>query len=148
MEHLQMKKKTSLFFAIFFFVNSLCFAQWVSLDKNSLPDSKPNVQLISDDITGTVIKVELPGFNIKEFNAEGKIYQSIDLGALGITTEVGMPEISHLAKILAVPNQGTVSVEVLETGKTQIIKGINIPPARKSWIEGEPETPYLLKDCK
>ncbi len=64
-----MKKKTSLLFAIFFFVNSLCFAQWVSLDKSSLPDTKPNVQLISDDITGTVIKVDLSGFRIKEFSA-------------------------------------------------------------------------------
>ncbi len=53
-----------------------------------------------------------------------------------------MPEIPHIAKILAIPDQGTVSVEVLETGKTQIIKGINIPPVRESWMEGKPETPY------
>ena len=137
-----MKKNTSLFFAIFFFVNSLCFAQWVSLDKSSLPDSKPNVQLISDDISGTVIKVDISGFRIKEFSVEGKIYHSIDLGSLGITNEVGMPEIPHIAKILAIPDQGSVSVEVLETGKIQILNGINIPPVRESWMEGKPETPY------
>ncbi|MDZ7624282.1 MAG: hypothetical protein U5J96_07550 [Ignavibacteriaceae bacterium] len=52
-------KKHILLFAIVLLYNSLNFAQWVSLDKNSLPDSKPNVQLISDDIYCTVIKVDL-----------------------------------------------------------------------------------------
>jgi hypothetical protein len=143
MELVQMKNKILLCLSISFLINTVCLAQWVSLDKNSLPDSKPNVQLISDDITGTVIKVELPGFRIKEFNAEGKTYKTIDIGSLGITSDVGFPEIPHIAKILAIPDQGTISVEVIETGTTQIIKGINIPPVRGSWFEGKPETPYL-----
>ena len=142
-----MKKKIPLFFVVVFLNVSPGLAQWVSLDKNSPPDSKPGVQLISDDINGTVIKVDISGFRINEFNADGKIYQSVDLGSLGITSKTGMPEISYIEKILAIPNQGTVSTEVLAIGKTQIIKGINIPPARKSWIEGEPETPYLENDA-
>ncbi|MDZ7624281.1 MAG: C25 family peptidase propeptide domain-containing protein [Ignavibacteriaceae bacterium] len=75
-----------------------------------------------------------------------RYYHSIDIGSLGITTEVGMPEIPHIAKILAIPDQGTVSVEVIEVSKSQIIKGINVPPARESWSEGKPETPYLEND--
>ena len=143
MEQTQMKKKILLLFTIIFLINSLCLAQWVSLDKNSVHNSKPIIQLISDDITGTVIKIKLPGFRINEFNAEGKTYHSIDLGSLGITTQVGMPEIPHIAKVLAIPNQGTISVEVLKTGESKIFEGINIPPVRESWIEGKPETPYL-----
>jgi hypothetical protein len=84
---------------------------------------------------------------IGEFNAEGKTYHSINLGSDAITSEVGMPEIQHIARVLAIPNQGTISVEVLETGETQIIKGINIAPARESWIEGKPETPYIKNEA-
>ena len=62
-----MKRKISILCTVLFFVNSICIAQWVSLDKNSLPNSEPNVQLISDDITGTIIKVDLSGFRVKEF---------------------------------------------------------------------------------
>jgi hypothetical protein len=138
-----MKNKNLLYLAVVVLINSVCFGQWISLDKNSVPDSKPNVQLISDDITGTVIKVELTGFRIKEFSAGGKVYQSIDLGSLGITSEVGMPDIPYIAKILAIPDQGTIDVEVLETSKPQIIEGINLPPVRESWSEGKPETPYV-----
>ena len=138
-----MIKKISLCFVFIFLINTFSLAQWISIDKNSVPNSKPNVQLISDDITGTVIKIELPGLQIDEFNADGKTYHSINLGSDAITTEVGQPEIPHIARVLAIPNQGTISVEVLETGESKNIKGINIPPARESWIEGKPETNYL-----
>lgn len=138
-----MKTKLSFFLAAVFLSISPVLAQWVSLDNNSAPDSKPKVELISDDITGTVIKVDISGFRIKEFEAGGKVYQSIDLGSLGVTSDPGMPDVSYIAKVLAVPNEGTISAEVLQTEKSQIIKDINLPPARKSWIEGEPETPYV-----
>ena len=118
-----MNKNIALLIVLVFLTITSGFAQWVSLDKNLPPDTKPDVQLISDDINGTEIKVDIAGFRINEFtSSDGKIYQSIDLGALGLTSEVGMPQISHIAKILAVPNQGTVSVEVLNVGKVQTIK--------------------------
>jgi len=68
-------------------------------------------------------------------------YPSIRI--LSLTPKVGLPEIPHIAKVLAIPNQGTISVEVLEMGESKIIKGIKIPPARESWIEGKPETQYI-----
>jgi hypothetical protein len=138
-----MIKKILFTFAFTLFINSFCFAQWVSLDNNSFPNSEPIVQLISDDGFSTVIKVELSGFQINEFTSEGKTYHNINIGSEAITTEVGLPEISHIAKVLAIPDQGTVSVEILETSTAQIVEGINIPPARESWLEGKPETPYV-----
>ena len=137
-----MKKCLLLFTALLISFTST-FAQWVSLDKNSPPDSKPNVQLISDDFNSTVIKVDITGFWIKQFNSNGKTYHSIDLGSLGISNETGLPEISCVSKILAIPDLGSVSYEILETSTVRIIKEINIPPVRESWIEGEPETQFV-----
>lgn len=124
-------------------LQSISFTQWISLDKLSTPNSQPNIQLISDNDFSTVIKIDISGFQIDEFISNGKTYHSINIFSDGITTEVGYPEIPHIAKILAIPDQGSVSVEILETSPIQTIKGINIAPARESWIEGEPETPYL-----
>ncbi|MDZ7625667.1 MAG: C25 family peptidase propeptide domain-containing protein [Ignavibacteriaceae bacterium] len=137
-----MINKKSLGCLLIVLIQSITSAQWISIDKYSTPDSPPVVQLISDDAISTVIKIDLPGFYINEFSAEGKNYHSISLDAEGITTEVGFPEIPHIAKILAIPDQGTISIEILESSPVQIFKGINIPPARESWIEGQPETPY------
>jgi hypothetical protein len=125
------------------FIQSIALSQWISVDKYSAPGSPSDVQLISDDAFGTVIKIILPGFYINEFSEGGKTYHSISFGNEGITTEYGFPELPHIARILAIPDQGSVSVEILETGTVQIIKGVNIPPARESWVEGEPETPYI-----
>ena len=49
------------------FLQSISFSQWISLDKFSTPNSQPDVQLLSDDDFSTVIKVDLPGFQINEF---------------------------------------------------------------------------------
>ncbi|HSW56258.1 MAG TPA: C25 family cysteine peptidase [Ignavibacteriaceae bacterium] len=138
-----MINKKSLGCLLIVLMHSISFAQWITIDKYSIPDSPPVVQLISDDAISTIIKIDLPGFYINEFSVEGKTYHSISFDAEGITTEVGFPEIPHIAKILAIPDQGSVSIEVLETSPAQIFKGINVPPARESWEEGKPETAYL-----
>ena len=136
-------KKISLSCLLIILIQSITSAQWISIDKYSTPDSPPVVQLISDDANSTIIKVDIPGFYINEFSAEGKTYQSISFDTDGITREVGFPEIPNIAKILAIPNQGSVSIEILETSPIQTIKNINVPPARESWEEGKPETAYL-----
>jgi hypothetical protein len=137
-----MINKKSLGCLLIVLIQSITSAQWISIDKYSAPDSPPVVQLISDDASSTIIKVDLPGFQIREFTSDGKTYHEISCGGEGITSEVGYPEISHIAKILAIPDNGVVNIEVLETSPVQVFKGINIAPARESWIEGQPETPY------
>ena len=124
-------------------INSVCSGQWVSVDKNSFSASKPRVQILSEDASGTVIKVELPGYTLEHFKANGKTYSSINIGDEGITSEAGFPEIPHIAKVLAIPDKGTISVDVIELGEKQVFKNVNVPPARQSWKEGDPETPYL-----
>jgi hypothetical protein len=140
-----MIKKISLSCLVIFLTQSISFAQWISVDNYSIPDSPPVVQLISDDGNSTIIKVDLPGFYINEFSDGVKTYHSISFNTEGITTEAGYPEIPHVAKILAIPDQGEVSIEILETSPIQTIKGINVPPARESWEEGQPETAFLEK---
>lgn len=131
-----------LTFLFILLLNIQINSQWVSLDKNSKAGSKPVVQLLSSDATSEIIKVDLPGYMLNHFNYEGKSYYSIDLGEEAITTETGMPEIPYIAKILAIPDNGSVSVEVIETGVKSVVKGFDIAPARESWQEGKPETAY------
>ena len=137
-----MKKNILFTILIFAVVSSFSFAQWISLDKFSTPGTSPSVQLISDDATSTVIKVDLPGFQIQEFNANGKIYHSLSFESGAAITEVGFPDIPYIAKVLAIPDNGSVSVEILETSEIKTIEEINIAPVRESWQEGKPETPY------
>ncbi len=137
-----MFKKILVILIISAFIPFKMNAEWVSLDKNKVSKTPPKVTLISDDNSSTIIKIELSGFNVKEINTEGKTYQIVDLMTEIFSTESGFPDVPYIAKILAIPDQSGVSVEVIETGDMQTFKNIYLPPARLSWFEGQPESPY------
>ncbi|MBI9036766.1 MAG: T9SS type A sorting domain-containing protein [Bacteroidales bacterium] len=138
-----MFKKVLIVLIIAAFIPFKMNAEWVSIDKDKVSNTPPKVTLISNDDNSTIIKIELSGFNVKEINSEGKTYQAIDLMTESVVTEPGLPALSYIAKVLAIPDQSGISVEVLETGDIQTFKNIYLPPARKSWSEGHPETPYI-----
>jgi len=138
-----MFKKLLIFLIISAFIPFKMNAEWVSLDKNKVSKTPPKVTILSDDNNSTIIKVEIFGFNVKEFNTEEKTYQAVDLMTEIFSTESGFPELPHIAKILAIPDQAGVSVEVIETGNVQTFNNIYLPPARLSWFEGQAESFYL-----
>ena len=117
-------------------------AEWVPLDNNKTSNTLPVVTILSDDNYSTVIKIDISGFDLNEFISDGKTYQSVDLLTDIFSTEAGYPELPHIAKVLAIPDQAGVSIEVIETGEVQTFKNIHIQPVRLSWLEGKPETPY------
>ncbi len=117
-------------------------AEWIPLNNKSASPTMPAVTLISDDNSSTVIKFEISGFDLKDIEADGKNYQLADLLSESYTTKPGNPALSYLAKVLAIPDQAGVSVEILEMGEKQTFSNINLAPARESWLEGSPETPY------
>jgi hypothetical protein len=116
-------------------------AEWVSVDKNATSNN-PNVKILSDDISSTVIKIDISGFDVRSFIKENKTYQALDLLTEVFTTKPGYPELPYISKVLAIPDQSGISIEVLETGAVQTFKDIYLPPARSSWYEGSPESLY------
>ncbi len=117
-------------------------AEWVSINNNKTAKTQPKVTVLSQDDNSTVIKIDISGFEISQLNNEGRSFQTIDLLSDVFTTKPDFPQVPHIAKVLAVPDNASISVEVIETGDIQSFKNINLPPARHSWFEGEPETPY------
>jgi len=137
-----MEKKLLLPLIIALFVTCSIRAEWIPLNKQNTSQSPPKVTLLSDDNSGTVIKIEISGFELNDFSADGKVYQKADLLAESFTANPGFPELPYIAKVLAIPDQAGISVEVLETGSIQTFENISLLPARSSWIEGTPELPY------
>jgi len=118
-------------------------AGWVPLDRNKPTKTPPKVTLLSDDNSSSVIRFEISGFDLQELIADGKTFQPVDLLSEMFTAEPGYPALPYIAKILAIPDRAGISVEVLETGKVQTFKDIYLPPARTSWLEGDPESPFI-----
>ena len=64
-------------------------AQWYSLNNEQKIRTAPVVQILSDDANSTVIKVEISGFELKEFYSGNQRYQSIDLLSEASSSLVG-----------------------------------------------------------
>lgn len=122
-------------------------AQWVSLNNNKTSNTPPKVTVLSDDGGSTVIKIDISGFDVKELYSEGKSFQSVDLLSEVFSAKPGYPELPYIAKVLAIPDQAAISVEVIETSSIQTFKNIQLQPARKSCFEGKPE-PLYKEDAK
>ncbi len=137
-----MRKHLSLLLITSMFIPFLARAEWIPLNKKNSSPTPPNVTLVSDDNYSTVFKIEIAGFSLKDLATDGKNYQIADLMTETSTINPGYPEVPYLAKVLAIPDQAGISVEVLAMGEVQTFSNIYLPPARESWVEGSPETPY------
>jgi len=138
-----MVRKLLLFLLITAIMPFQMKAEWVSLDKNKSPNTPPKITILQDDSQNTILKIELSGFQVDQLLAEGKTYQAIDLLSDVASSNAGFPDLPYIAKVLAIPDQAGVSVEVIETGAVQTFNNILVPPARESWWEGKPMTPYV-----
>jgi len=138
-----MQRKKLLLLIIVVFIPFIMRAEWIPLNKQNTSPTPPDITLISDDNSSTVLKIEISGYDLKDFNSEGNEYQIADLLTESFMTKPGFPELPYIAKVLAIPDQAAVSVEILETGDIQTFQNINLPPARTSWMEGDPETAYI-----
>jgi hypothetical protein len=127
--------------AIYLFIFSAT-AQWQPLQPTATVGSAPQVTLLSQDASGAVLQITLPGFSIDRFQTDGVQYQRINISGEAYTNEAGLPELPYLAEVLAVPDHASIEVEVIGTGEVKTFRDINLPPARQSWWEGDPETPY------
>ncbi len=138
-----MEKKLLLSLLILTLMPFSMMAEWIPLTNTSSTPTPPTVTLLSSDNNSSVIKIELAGFELKDLISKDKRYQQIDIMGESYTTEPGSPELPYIAKVLAIPDQAGVSIEILETGTVHTYNNIALPPARASWWEGDDEPPYI-----
>ena len=138
-----MEKKAIFAILTVLFLPFIVRAEWVIVNEKKTAQTPPDVILISDDNNCTVIKIDISGFDLNDLLTESKTYQFADLLTESITTKPGFPALPYIAKVLAVPDQAAISYDILEIGEIQTFPNINLPPARESWQEGQPETPYI-----
>lgn len=138
-----MRKKSAVSFLILLLFPFLLKAEWIPLNNSKSSPTEPQVSLISDDEKGTVLKIEISGFDLKDLITNNKHYQLADLLSESFTMKPGHPAIPYIAKVLAVPDKAGISIEILETGNFQTFNNIDLAPARENWFEGEAEPEYI-----
>ena len=117
-------------------------AQWISLEGKSISKKAPKVIVLNDSNDNTIVNIELTGFDIKNKMVDGIEYQEIDFLTDSNTNIIGAPSLPIIPSLIAVPDNASVSVEIISSGEVTTYDNINILPGRKSWIDGKEPTSY------
>ncbi len=141
-----MLKKTFLSVLISMIIGINMYAEWIPVTNNKQKGTAPKITMISDNDNSTVFKIEISGFNFKKSGSDkSNSYESVDLLTDVFMANPDYPKLPYISKVLAIPNNASASVEVIETGYTKIFENINIEPALKSWQEGK-QIPAMVKN--
>jgi hypothetical protein len=121
-----MKKLTALLLCVL--MMSATFAdEWKSINSNTPVPVK--VELISSDITTTVINVSLDGFYLSPVETpQGDAY-AVVVGEGSPILQGGSPDLPKLTTTLLIPDKAQMSVEVLSSKYTDF-KNIDIAPSK------------------
>jgi len=110
-------------------IAGLAFGGWLPL--NSSGPTAPQIQLIKEGPSATVIDVTIPGLQTTTENVAGVTYTKLALpNEPGMTADVGLPQLPRIIKLLGIPDNASVSVEVL-TAQFRTFPNILVYPAQK-----------------
>ncbi|NQV19011.1 MAG: hypothetical protein HQ534_10755, partial [Armatimonadetes bacterium] len=109
------------------------FGNWVSIESNT---EKEMFQTSFSEFGLTEVEFSLDGYVVENNEENGKTYQRISYANEGEFIDVGKPDLPLFSRLVAIPNQGEVSVEVTNFDK-EIISDITIYPRQPLKIDGE-----------
>jgi len=137
-----MKKIKNALSALLILVASFANAQWTSFKKDNNTKKEPVITVLSDTDNSTIIDIKLSGFDMNYKIVDGVDYHVLDLFTDSKTNIIGAPSLPIIPSLIAVPDNASISVEIIESGEVTVYENINLLPGRASWIDGETETPY------
>ena len=91
---------------------------WMAFGVSS--ERMPTREVISDQAGMTVLEITIPGMQIEERTQQGIDYQQVSLPYGGTCSEVGKPALPLITELVAIPDQGEVTVKVLAIETTTI----------------------------
>ena len=101
--------------------------EWINI--SSLTPIEPSIELNSSNINNTEIELNLKGFHLKEVNINNQEFHIATFPNGASNLELGMPNLSHIAKSVIVPNDGLMSLEIISSEFIEY-SNINIAPSK------------------
>ncbi|MDO9578416.1 MAG: C25 family cysteine peptidase [Candidatus Cloacimonadales bacterium] len=109
-------------------------SEWVDLAENS---HKQLFETIYSDELATDLEFSLNGFEKTSINANGQSYQRISYWNEGQFLEIGKPDLPRFTRLIAIPNEGTVSVDIISFQK-EVLSDILVYPQQELLSESQP----------
>jgi hypothetical protein len=94
-------------------------ANWVSLAP-APEGSPPEVTVLESNLERTVLRLDVPGYYVEEVETEEGIYQLPRITGAGFLGEETHPELPVITHWVAIPDQGSVEIDILSEDSEDI----------------------------
>jgi hypothetical protein len=116
--------KKILILCLFTFQFITIFANRIEFSDNY---QKELFEHLSNGIEQTEVKFSLDGYDIESVNVNGKNFQRISYPNEGEFIEVGKPDLPRFSRLIAIPDQGEATFEIVSM-EEEIVSNINVFP--------------------
>ena len=111
------------------------FAEWIEIPENS---RKPLFDHIENNSESLQLEFSLNGYEQENISERGLIYKKISSLNEGEFLEIGKPDLPRFSRLIAIPNKGEVSFEIISS-EYDILTDIIIYPQQKLQNESRPK---------
>jgi PKD repeat protein len=142
-KHTTMNLKKLLFIAVLFFsLGSVLAQNWISINSQLPTDAK--VELISGDISNSIVKVELGGFMLNPVTTQNGNAFTIGVGESTPILEKGMPDLPKVTTSLIIPDDAGMELNIISS-KFKDFNDINIAPSKGNFTRdiNPSDVPYI-----
>jgi len=130
------------FLLVLFLLAMNLFTENISIPENM---NRELFECLSSNLEMTEIEFSLDEYVIEELSENGTNYQRISYFDAGEFLEIGKPDLPRFSKLVAIPNQGEIAVNIL-TFEEVIIQDINIYPRQRLQSESQPNDRSFVID--
>ncbi|HPR16663.1 MAG TPA: C25 family cysteine peptidase, partial [Candidatus Cloacimonadota bacterium] len=123
------------FIAIFLCTGYFLFAEWISVSGNS---GDQLFDIRNSNSQDTAISFNLAGYEQQSVQEGNRIFQKISYQNEGRHLETGKPDLPCFSRFVAIPFEGTVSVEIVSFQK-EIVPNIDVYPTQHVQSESRQE---------
>jgi hypothetical protein len=113
-------------------------ADWQSLGGRS--DEDISVRLLESDFDHLLLEIEVPGFWLYDYPAEGQVWQKLELYGCAPHGTVGLPEVLSWRKLFAMPFGTTPELSV-ESAEYSTFDDVDLLPRQRAEVD-MPHAPY------
>lgn len=136
--------KKSLLIALVLMLSMILWGAWVELPNDEGTELIEYQQLQRSDIT---LQFNLDGYNIEDISRDGIDYSKISYDDEGKILAIGMPDLPVFTRMIAIPDQGDVSITI-NSSKYEVINDIIVYPQEELLTESEPVRDVFIKDAE
>ncbi|HHE38935.1 MAG TPA: hypothetical protein ENL20_10240, partial [Candidatus Cloacimonetes bacterium] len=117
-------------------------ATWIEIPENN----RENLfEHLSGDRNAIELEFSLNGYEMETVSERGETFQKLSYSNEGEFLEIGKPDLPRFSRLVAIPDEGQVTIEILSF-EEEVLTNMSIYPRQELQLESEPPSSNFVID--